>query len=450
MSLAVTIEKEMIKLQILKPSRFNVRSYSSEGELILFNSFSGAIGVVDLENRTYVENILSKGEISYSELLETDIGKLLIDNRYFIDVSLDEFKEAEDFHSEYFNDDRTLQIIILPTEECNFRCKYCYESFKRAQMPREIVNRIINFLENKVPDLDSLIISWFGGEPTEALNVIYDISEHAQSLCQLHGVRYRSGMTTNGYNLTPEVFRRLISSDVRHYQITVDGPREHHDRQRILREGGGTFDQIMQNLISMSQTHDDFNVTIRVNFMPNSLNDMDTFIKGLFRLFGNDKRFSPFFHPVGRWGGPNDGELLVCDEEDALRERYHLFDFAKRIGFDVSLLREGLIPGGSVCYAAKPWSFVIGASGSLHKCTVALEDERNQVGYLREDGSLMIHDDKFVLWISQNEEVDTNCQRCFFRPTCQGAACPLERMRSGESPCPPVKRHIKRALTTLI
>ncbi|KUO94619.1 radical SAM/SPASM domain-containing protein [Ferroacidibacillus organovorans] len=433
-----------------KPSRFNARSQSSNGDLVLYNSLSGAIGVVDQENRAYVEEILRQKNIPCHVLEDTEVGRTLIENHYFVNSKMDELTEAEKFHQEYFNDDKSMQLIILPTEECNFRCKYCYESFKRGQMAPNVIEGVKNLITQKSTHLDNLIISWFGGEPTEAPDVVFEISQHAQRMCEINNVQFRSGMTTNGYNLNPQLFARLIECNVRHYQITVDGSKDNHDRNRVLRYGGGTFETIVHNLIEMSHTDYDFRVTLRVNFTPDSLTGMELFIKKLFDLLQGDNRFSPFFQAVGRWGGPNDDELSVCSESDALKERYNLFDKARSIGFSAPLLSEGLIPGGSVCYAAKPWSFVIGSGGALHKCTVALDDDRNRVGFLNQDGTLMVNNDKFDLWVHQNEETDHNCQRCFFRPACQGAACPLERMRSGESPCPPVKKHIKRALGAII
>ncbi|PJJ00771.1 hypothetical protein BX264_1060 [Streptomyces sp. 2333.5] len=35
--------------------------------------------------------------------------------------------------------DRTLHLIILPTEQCNFRCTYCYEDFSVGRMGPETV-----------------------------------------------------------------------------------------------------------------------------------------------------------------------------------------------------------------------------------------------------------------------------------------------------------------------
>ncbi|TOB11935.1 radical SAM protein, partial [Vibrio parahaemolyticus] len=66
---------------------------------------------------------------------------------------------------------RGLQLIIFPTEKCNFRCTYCYEKFEVGRMSNELIQGIKKFLEVRIPELDRLVISWFGGEPLLAKEV---------------------------------------------------------------------------------------------------------------------------------------------------------------------------------------------------------------------------------------------------------------------------------------
>ena len=62
-------------------------------------------------------------------------------------------------------DNRELHLILLPTEACNFRCVYCYESFRLKRMEPWVVEGIKRLLSRRAPDLRALSISWFGGEP---------------------------------------------------------------------------------------------------------------------------------------------------------------------------------------------------------------------------------------------------------------------------------------------
>ena len=60
-------------------------------------------------------------------------------------------------------------------------------------------------------------------------------------MCRAAKRKYTSSMTTNGYNLTLENFRKLYNLNVYAYQITIDGIRSTHDDLRILKNGEGTF-----------------------------------------------------------------------------------------------------------------------------------------------------------------------------------------------------------------
>lgn len=435
-----------------KKSRFNVLSKTYDNELILYNSFTGAIGVVPESQKSTVKQFLRQGVIEESMIDQQPILEDLIDNGFFIPEEIDEFEEAARLHKEYYHNSKIMQLIIFPTEECNFRCVYCYESFLRGKMDPQVVEGIKNWVDQKIAGIDMLVISWFGGEPTEALDVIYDLSRYVIKKCAEHGVKYRSGMTTNGYNLRPEVFRRLVEEcKVTNYQITIDGNQEHHDKKRIGKYGESTYDMIMSNLVYAKSTELSFSVNIRNNFDHENAKDIDLFLEDLADQLGHDHRFGLTFHPVGKWGGSNDDNLSVCGYKEAATLQYELYDHASRLGHRNSeLIKSSLNPGGSVCYAAKPWSIAIGADGTLYKCTVALYDERNHVGKLLPDGTMQIDLERFDLWVEANESVDDGCQKCFFRPSCQGAACPLVRLDSGKSPCPTTKRYIKRTLTAVV
>ncbi|MNP18518.1 hypothetical protein D3C76_1110030 [compost metagenome] len=107
------------------------------------------------------------------------------------------------------------------------------------------------------------------------------------------------------------------------------------------------------------------------------------------------------------------------------------------------------MPSGAVCYAAKPNSLVIGSDGKLYKCSIALDDENNQLGQLHADGSMELDTEKVARWTDSGEEQDAVCKACFFRPACQGNHCPLYRIRTGKRPCPHEKRKIKQVLHLL-
>ena len=111
---------------------------------------------------------------------------------------------------------RYLELILLPTEQCNFRCVYCYEDFMIGKMQPNKVNAIKKLISQRAADLDVLKISWFGGEPLAAKDIVYDISEHILNLCRDNpALQYISTMTTNGFMLNQSVLTKLVSLGIR-------------------------------------------------------------------------------------------------------------------------------------------------------------------------------------------------------------------------------------------
>src|SRR5687768_5567856 len=158
-------------------------------------------------------------------------------------------------------------------------------------------------------------------------------------------------MTTNGYFLTPDVADELLTRHVRFFQITVDGPPAEHNRRRKLAGGGPTYDKIIQNLRALRKRDDEFTVHLRVNFDPESLPRLANWIEELAPEFAGDSRFSLHFHPIGRWGGPNDSNLNVCGAELSAQARLDLLKISVEHGFAPSSVREFLSSHGARCYA---------------------------------------------------------------------------------------------------
>lgn len=303
-----------------------------------------------------------------------------------------------------------LELIILPTEQCNFRCTYCYEDFELGNMSDEIVNAIIKLLDRRVPNLRALNLSWFGGEPMLALPIIEAISNRADYLCKTSSECVLSGqITTNGSLLSRERFRRLIECKVTHYQITLDGFGVKHDETRKRAGGSGTFNKIWQNLVNMKESNYDFVVKIRTHFHPENIHSVFDLITKLNEEILTDKRFHIELHPLGHYGGVNDENFRVFSAHEAAKMEKLLNSYlAGTVVEGVEEKKED----NHLCYAAKANSFVVRADGRISKCTVALNDNRNQVGRLLESGQIELENSKMIPWIQTLTSSDSSHRSC--------------------------------------
>jgi uncharacterized protein len=288
-----------------------------------------------------------------------------------------------------------LHLILMPTERCNFRCSYCYEDFRLGRMDGKVVLGIERLLSNRAPALRSLVISWFGGEPLLARDVVLRVLRHVAALRTRHkDLSFSSDITTNGYLLDVPIFEELYALGVEQYQVSFDGLDEEHDRKRPTIGGRGTFLRIWRNLLEIRALPNAAVLPIRLHVDRTNVEHCRSFMDRLVVDMGRDARFPLFFKLLGRWGGPGDERLNVFDETEGREALRYLADYARAIGVPLHRVDDDVI-----CYAARRNSLLIRSDGRINKCTLALEAPENQVGWIGEDGRLHIDDARMTPWL---------------------------------------------------
>lgn len=302
-----------------------------------------------------------------------------------------------------------LHLVILPTEQCNFRCTYCYEDFALGRMSEGVSRGIRRLLETRAPNLDRLTISWFGGEPLAAYDRVEEIQSLAADLAETHArLKLQGEITTNGYLLTQQRFEKLSSLGVKVFQISLDGPQEVHDLKRLRADGSGTFERIWSHLRAMQEVPGDFEVILRLHVDLDHHRAMKRLLEQIADTFGDDHRFRVFIRKLSRLGGANDAQLPVLVGIDGDRIVRELRSTARSLGLTVKEPEKEV----SVCYASATNSFVIRSTGAISKCTVALTDSRNLLGRIGQDGSLDIDAEKLNGWARGLLSGDSEELRC--------------------------------------
>ena len=98
------------------------------------------------------------------------------------------FKLQDDIHSS------ELDITIILTRQCNFRCLYCYEDFSNDVFSEQDEKAFLNFLRKNLSKYSSLKISWFCGEPLLNVDTIRRLSLKVMQLCSKCCIPYRAGI----------------------------------------------------------------------------------------------------------------------------------------------------------------------------------------------------------------------------------------------------------------
>jgi uncharacterized protein len=304
-----------------------------------------------------------------------------------------------------------LELILLPTEQCNFRCTYCYEDFAIGKMRPAVVTGVKALVNARVASLAHLHFSWFGGEPLAAYDVVKDISQSAKTVCDEAGVRFTGEMTTNGYTLSQARVIELASLNMKKYQISLDGAEEDHNKTRLRADGSGTFARIWENIrgyqaVQQSGDVEGAHAMLRLHLHPNNL---PRFTELLDRIESelDPKYFSIYLKNITHLGGPNDDKIEIFKSRAAFADIVH--GFYKRLA---PFMGKGDPNFVYVCYAGKANSFLIRADGRVGKCTVALADTANTIGEILETGELQLDGGKLSPWLHALGSMDINDLRC--------------------------------------
>lgn len=420
----------------LRMSKYNYTVFDDDGNLILYNFLTGLnslVKVIKEDVEKFNQLFLSCENVEYLSFDECyKVVEQLTETGFLVDANMEESIYCDSFSYEDIFDSE-LVLTILPTGKCNFKCPYCFESdksFCRTAMTMEKQNTLLKFVQKVIPKHKSLTIGWFGGEPLLEPQIIKYLSENLIRMCNARFLPYSSEITTNGFFLDEKTFDMLYKLKIYSYQITIDGVKEHHDKYRIARNGKGTYDIIMSNLLRIKNSrHYKFaRILLRVNVLKDSFERFDEFIDYISTTFGDDPRFKITFMPVADFSGGNNN----VETEKVTAEEIHE-KLSENISYMTTLFDEREVRIASLmpkrkCVAARKNTYVIAPDLSVYKCCVYFDYSTNKIGYIKANGDLAINEIMHRKWYSMNK-LFASCADCFYFPVCKSTACPI-RMQS--------------------
>lgn len=161
------------------------------------------------------------------------------------------------------------------TDQCNQRCNYCYFSGNymtlrthgNSKMSTATAFKAVDFLFQHSCDSPNIRISFYGGEPLLNFRTIKETVEYAKYRLQ---TRVSFDIISNGFLLNEEIMEFFVKNEF-WVILSLDGPSEIHDRNRIQIDGSGTFSKVWENLYNMYLLYPRFykeKVSIRCTMTP--------------------------------------------------------------------------------------------------------------------------------------------------------------------------------------
>lgn len=173
------------------------------------------------------------------------------------------------------------KITLQLTQSCNFRCKYCVYSENNNKKQRTHANhkmswgtarRAIDFLCNHSIDSETVNIGFYGGEPLLAFDLMKRIVAYTDE--KFNGKSHTFALTTNGSLLTKEIVEFLSAHDIS-TTISLDGPKEINDKNRVFANGKGTFETVIAKIHNISKEYPEIADKIQISMVIDPQNDFD-------------------------------------------------------------------------------------------------------------------------------------------------------------------------------
>jgi len=399
------VGRQKPKRWLMKKSKFNLLVEKTDQHALLFNSFSR--GFIELDRALYEKFDALALDPQEGITRELKRGFFLIDDE------LDEFKTLDARNRVARYKSYRFGLLILPTLNCNFSCEYCFEEKRNVYMSRETEEEVVKFLEGRLKEIRELKISWFGGEPLLAREIIDRLARRIIELCEKNGVVYHSDLTTNGYLLNERNIEWLKEIKVEKIQVTIDGDRHTHDQRRRLKNGKPTFDTIMENL---KRAAGHFVIPIRVNIDRKNAHTAKNLFPVLVENDLQDKVYAYYGTVVGITDACKDyGEsCLDADELTTLMLQLHREALDKKYDF-IPFPYPLTSMGG--CGAMRPDFFVVDPDGYLHKCLNSVGDQKEAIGHVSRP---LEFTPDLVTWLTWDPLKDEECSQCNLLPLCNG------------------------------
>jgi len=343
---------------------------------------------------------------------------------------------------------------------CNLDCTYCFFLSKEALYPDDRQRMTEATLEAYIRQLleshrtPEVTVAWQGGEPTLMGLDFFRKSVEFVEKYRRPGQQIEYTFQTNGV-LLDDTWCAFLKQHEFLVGLSVDGPREIHNRYRVNKGGEGTFDQVVRGWEHLRRHGVEVNILCTVNA---ANQDHGRKVYCFFRD-GLGARYMQFIPIVERstpellplanlgWSGqPSGARVLYTQTGSAVTERtvvserhgQFLIDIFEEwvrhdVGevfvqfFDVTL--NAMFGRHTLCIHAPTCGYgpALEHNGDLYSCDHFVEPGF-RLGNIHETHmrELMASSQQRRFGLDKRDRLTRQCQECEVRPLCNGG-CPKDR-----------------------
>ena len=345
--------------------------------------------------------------------------------KFIVEDDVSELSIVKHFYYKNLYASDRLNLILLPTLQCNLACPYCYEDKRPLFMTPAVEADLLRWVERHFRRKRVIQAAWFGGEPLLGGGTIRRLSAGLQAFCERVHADYIATLTTNGVLMDAAFLSAFPDLALRHVQVTFDGSRAHHDQMRRTLAGRGSFDQIMENTLAFCRAipPEQCSLSIRINCTDANFDDIEDLLAVLPEAI--QSRATLFFRWVyankasaSRGLGAFSEERQGCDSFQGLRR---LNARAMEMGFHVAdpLASQTFF----YCEADFRDQYIIYPDGNVFLCAHDGNDRTplfNVAEGLAPDGIQSRSLSHYARWMTTGPFAEPGCVACRLLPICLG------------------------------
>jgi len=152
---------------------------------------------------------------------------------------------------------RSLIIITKVISACNFGCRYCDADIYSNQ--RMSIDTVSNTIKKALDYADYIDFVWHGGEPLLMGIHFYEEVVELQKKFRRENQVIINSIATNGTLISQEWVDFFKANDFQ-VGVSLDGPPEVHNANRIFKSGQGSFEQMMRGIRLLKENGVEFGV----------------------------------------------------------------------------------------------------------------------------------------------------------------------------------------------
>lgn len=267
----------------------------------------------------------------------------------------------------------TYALTVLTSTDCNLGCGYCFQNtgqdpvggsrpprIAHARLTSQTITSVLDFAARQMvaAGLGQLRVLLFGGEPLLNPRGCLELLQRAAD----YGMT-AAWMISNLTLLTEPLARQLSERGLGSVQVTFDGDRVDHDRIRVRRSHGGTFDGILRNIVRASAVTP-IRWTLRVNVSHHNQSGIGALIDRLAAAV-DTSRCTIYFARVGDVGVGYANDLLHTGE---LSDRF-IGWHRRALGLGFTVPRPAARRQCQTCgHRNGRYGAVVNADGTLSSC----------------------------------------------------------------------------------